>query len=273
MIAFHMKVRLFDRGYRAISVVSMLVAMILAHPPSAAAQIRPPRGYHEVFVSPDVNCHQGYATDGTNHYTFDTQAVYKWRNDEKWSLLASNTTVFAGITGLSHLGDGDYFEGKLYVVAETWAGCTNFSNQSIVVFDAATLARLEVHDVSPQHHEVSGLAIAPFGDQNCLIYVTSYCDGSKIFMYDLQTFHYLGFVPLSRTLSDLQGIAWHEGRFYVPEDGGAIYTFTRSGKVSWAYQDKHKGSHEGLKFAGDGLRWLIDEGTGNKRIHFIAVKP
>jgi len=249
----------------------MVLALIISPPPPARAQERPGASYHERFVSPDVKSHQGYATDGTDHYTFDNQAIYKWRDDSSWSLVASNKAPFAGVSGLDHFGDGDYFEGKLYIVAEAWASCANYTNQSILVFDAASLARLEVHNVSAQRHEVAGLAVAPPDGLNGVIYVASYCDGSKIFKYDLRTFEYLGPLPLSQTLSSLQGVAWHNGRFFVPEDGGSIYTFTGDGHVSLAYVDAHNGSHEGLKYAADGLRWLIDEGPGKQRIHYIST--
>jgi len=154
-----------------------------------------------------------------------------------------------------------------------WGNCTNFSNQSILVFDAVSLTRLEVHNVSAQHHEVSGLAIAPGDGAGGVIYVTSYCDGSRLFKYDLLTFEYLGPLALRRTLANLQGVAWHDGRFYVPEDGGSLYTFTGNGQVSLAYADSRSGSYEGIKYAGGGLRWLIDEGPAKQRIHYLANMP
>jgi len=229
--------------------------------------------YHETFVSPDIKSHQGYAWDGTNHYTFDNQTIYKWRDDQNWTLIDSNSTALAGLTGINHLGDGDYFEGKIYIVAEAWASCTNFAFQSILIFDAGTLRRLEAHDVSAWRHEVSGLAVSPNEGLDGIIYVTSYCDGSKIFKYDLRTFDYLGTVPLMQSLSFLQGVAWHNGRFYVPEDGGSLYSFGIDGRVSLLYQDSHSGSHEGLKYVGTGFRWLIDEGRGKQCIHYVSPLP
>jgi len=253
----------------------ILLALIIGQLAPGCAQSGPPASLCEVYVSPNVQCHQGYAFDGANHYTFGNHDVFKWQiaPDGNWLLIASNTTPFAGVSGLNHLGDGDYFDGKLYVVAETWVSCGDYANQSLLVFDAASLARLEVHNVSAQHNEVSGLAVAPRDGRHGIIYVTSYCDGSQIFEYDLRTFEYLGSFPLSQTLSSLQGVAWHDGRFYVPEDGGAIYTFTRDGRVALAYRDLRSGSHEGLKFVGNGIRWLIDEGPGCQRIHYIAPAP
>ncbi|MGD0411970.1 MAG: hypothetical protein ABSC18_09715 [Verrucomicrobiota bacterium] len=268
-----MKCSSFAPGVHAVLLFPLFLAWIIGRPTPARAQDRPGASYHEIYVSPDIKCHQGYATDGTNHYTFDNQAIYKWRDDLNWSLVASNKTPFAGVSGLNHFGDGDYFQGKLYIVAEIWQSCANFTNQSILVFDAATLARLEVHSVSAQHHEVSGLAVAPRDGAGGVIYVSSYCDGSKLFKYDLRTFEFLGPLPLDQTLSCLQGVAWHDGRFYAPEDGGAIYTFGGDGHVSRVYVDSHSGSHEGLKFVGNGLRWLIDEGPGKQRIHYISMTP
>ena len=267
-----MKFSPFPPGVDAVLSFVVFLALTLSQPP-ARAQDRPGASYQEIFVSPDIKCHQGYATDGSNHYTFDNQTIYKWHNDLNWSFVAINTTPFAGVSGLNHFGDGDYFQGKLYIVAEFWAGCANFTNQSILVFDAASLARLEAHNLSAQRHEVSGLAIAPSDGAGGVIYVSSYCDGSKLFKYDLRTFDDLGPFPLSQTLSSLQGVACHDGRFYVPEDGGAIYTFSGDGHVSRLYVDLHNGSHEGLKFVQDGLRWLIDEGPGKQRIHFFSIRP
>jgi hypothetical protein len=268
-----MKIGLSAAKNEVIPLFFVFLALMTGEPRPLQAQNRRLADYREVYVSPDVKCHQGYATDGTNHYTFDNQVIYKWRGDQKWSLMMSNNAPFAGVSGLNHFGDGDYFEGKLYLVAEFWMSCTNYASQSILIFDATSLGRLEVHNISAQHHEVAGLAIAPSEGAGGVIYVASYCDGSKIFKYDLRTFEYLGPLPLSRPLSNLQGVAWHGGRFYAPEDGGDIYTFMADGRVSLLYHDTHNGSHEGLKYAGVGLRWLIDEGPGKQRIHYISAMP
>ena len=258
------------RGFRV--VMACTASMTVLALPLAAQTLRR-ADYREIYVSPDVKSHQGYATDGTNHYTFDNTTIYKWAADQKWSLMLSNNAPFAGLDGLNHFGDGDYFEGKLYIVAEFWGGCEHYTNQSITVFDAATLRRLEVHSVSAQGHEVAGLAVAPSDGPGGMIYVASYCDGGKLFKYDLRTFEFAGVLPLSRPLANLQGVAWHAGQFYAPVDGGDIYTFDSDGRVRLLYHDTHIGSHEGLKYAGLGLRWLIDEGPGKQRVHYISAMP
>ncbi|HWD17961.1 MAG TPA: hypothetical protein VHB20_01675 [Verrucomicrobiae bacterium] len=239
-------------------------------PAQTGIHIDPQPRFREDFVSPEVGSHQGYATDGNYHYIFDTMGIYKRLDDKSWTLEASNAVPFRDYPIVSHFGDGDYYQGKLYLVAEVWAGCTNVRNQSILVYDAGSLELLGVTNISAQSHEVSGLVIVPEDGKNGVIYVTSYCDGSQIFKYDLATFAYLGSLKLSGSIPLAQGIAYGRGVFYVPSDIGHIYSFTRSGKVSRVYTDHRHGSHEGLAWVKGSLRWLIDEGPGKRFIHYLT---
>jgi hypothetical protein len=223
------------------------------------------------FISPNTFSHQGYAFDGTNHYTFDNHTIYVWSNDLSWTSIASNTSVFTGTSGINHLGDGDYYNGQLYVVGEYWNGCGSYTNQSLLTFDAGTLQRLSVHNVSADAHEVSGLAVAPADGANGIIYVTSYCDGSKIWEYDLSSFALLGTLPLSQNLPAIQGITWAGQLFYIALDSGNIYSMDYSGHVSLVYSTSLPGSHEGLKYVQGQIRWLIDGGAGHKFIYYINV--
>jgi hypothetical protein len=224
----------------------------------------------ETFTSPNVSCHQGYTTDGTNHYTIDTQSICKRADDPQWSIIVSNTAPFDGLPNLQHLGDGDYHNGKLYIVGEWWSWYCNFSNQSILVFDADTLTRLEVHDISAQQHEVSGCCVVPEEGSNGVIYVTSYCDGSRLFKYDLATFAFVGTLPLSRSINSIQGVTTHNGTFYISSDAGAIFTADANGNVNLFYTTTLPGSHEGLDFSQNELRWLIDNGGTNRCVHYIS---
>ncbi len=241
-------------------------------PPTIMPALQMKRLHNEItFVSPNTFCHQGYATDGTNHFTFDNQAIYLWSNDVSWTSLASNTSVFSGFHGLQHLGDGDYYNGMLYVVAEWWSGCGAYTNQSIVTFDATTLQRLHVYNVARDAHEMSGLAVVPGDGTNGIIYVTSYCDGSQIWEYDLSTFTLIGTLPLSQTIPYLQGIAAGNGKFYLSQDSGNIYSVDYNGNVTPAFSTRIPGSHEGLKFVQGQIRWLIDGGLGHKFIYYVNL--
>jgi hypothetical protein len=224
--------------------------------------------YQETFVSPNINCHQGYAWDGTNHYGITTGQLYKF--DTNWNQIASNLNVFANWPLLAHLGDGDYYNGLLYIVAEDWTSCTDYTNQSIVTFDSTTLQPLNLYDVSADAHECSGLCVVPQDGANGIVYVTSYCDGSQIWEYDLATMTLVGRLPLSQYILSLQGICSHNGMFYLSEDGGNIYSMDARGNVAVVYTSTLAGSHEGLKYVDGAIRILIDHGTGYKCIHYIS---
>ena len=222
------------------------------------------------FVSPTTHSHQGYATDGTHHFTFDNMSIYEWNLD--WTLMASNTAVFAGTTGMNHLGDGDFFNNTLYLVSETWVGCGNFTGQSLLTFDSTSLLLTSIHNVSADNHECSGLAVVPTDGANGVIYVTSYCDGSKIWEYDLSTFALIGTIPLSQNITYIQGIAWHNGTFYISQNSGIIYSMDYNGNVALVFSTPIPGSHEGLKYTQGQIRWLIDGGLGtNQFIYYVSL--
>lgn len=226
--------------------------------------------FEETFISPTVACHQGYTTDGTNHFTIDTQCIYKRADDAQWSVILSNSAPLAGLPNVQHLGDGDYYNGKLYIVGENWAGNCVFSYQNLLVFDATTLARLEVHDVSAQGHEVSGCCVVPEQGSNGVIYVTSYCDGSRLFKYDLATFQFLGTLPLSQSIPYIQGVTSHNGMLYISSDNGYLCSCDPNGNVAVIYATAVPGNHEGLDFSQNEIRWLIDAGGTNRCVHYIS---
>ncbi|HWD17930.1 MAG TPA: hypothetical protein VHB20_01515 [Verrucomicrobiae bacterium] len=225
----------------------------------------------ETFISPNVNCHQGYAWDGTNHYTFDTQGIYKRQDDLYWTVTASNTATLKGLAGLNHMGDGDYYNGQLYVACEKWGGCGNYTNQCILTFDANTLLCTGRYDVSAEGHEMSGLVVVPDDGPNGAIYVTSYCDGSQLWKYDLASMTFLGTLPLQTNLPNLQGVAYNAGTFYAAGDLGSIWSFDTNGAPKLVYVSSQTGSHEGLAFVNGGLRQLIDRGGTDRCVHYISL--
>ena len=252
--------------------LSLICVTGLAQDTNTPPVIQMKRLHNQItFVSPNTFCHQGYATDGTNHYTFDNQSIYEWSDDASWTSISSNTAVFQGVSGLNHLGDGDYYNGLLYLVAEAWGSCGNYTNQSLLTFDATTLQRLSVHNIASDAHEVSGLAVVPTDGPNGTIYVTSYCDGTQIWKYDLSTFALIGTLPLSQTIPVIQGVAAGNGKLYLSQDSGNIYSVDNNCNVSPVFYTPIPGSHEGLKFVQGQIRWLIDGGAGHKFIYYITL--
>jgi hypothetical protein len=224
------------------------------------------------FVSKDINSHQGYATDGRFHYTIDTARIDKRLDNAEWSIVAANSSPFAGLPdSYNHLGDGDVYQGRLYVPAERWVSCASFGTQSILVFDAESLTRVGQFDISGEGHEVSAAAVDPFARN---LYVASYCDPRRVFRYSLDTLSFREPIPLSVPISLIQGIAYRDGYLYVSSDATkTIYAIEpKSGRVEPALTiDLGTGNYEGLDVRGAELRWLIDLSGVNRRVYSFGI--
>ena len=125
---------------------------------SIAAQPNVPVGFVSTpaFISRNTGMAQGYTTDGTYHYVISTTSLIKCLDNAGWTVIATNSTPFAGLTGYSHLGDGCYYNGKLYVAGEYYNSCADFSSQSIFVFNASDLSRDSVHNNTQRELSTGG---------------------------------------------------------------------------------------------------------------------
>jgi hypothetical protein len=231
------------------------------------AAVSTPNLFIDSALSPDTGCHQGYATDGTAHFLFDTHRILKRANDSTWHIIGVNDSPFEGLTGFDHIGDGDYFEHTLYVPVERYSSCTNDSNPAIFLFDATTLVRTRVVDLSVTQ-EVSGVAVRPDARE---LWVSSYCDGSQLWVYDIDTFELKRTVPLSPKLPVIQGLAYRDASFYIAQNSGVLQLVTLEGHTRQVFKTNSPGAHEGLDYSQHELRWLIDEGLGEQKIHFLVA--
>ncbi len=226
--------------------------------------------------SPEVSFEQGIATDGTNNYLFSTGFLRKM--DAKWNtILAVNNLPFAGLTGYNHLGAGTYYRGKLYVSAETYNGCGQVTNQSIFVFNPADLSRISVTVVTNYTSEISAVTVAPDLGTNGIVFISNFCDGSKLYEFDPATLVYLGSLTLDSTVPFIQGLAYH---------GGLIYAVTDSGPNGVVYTIDPNTGHvqqlaliifpycrevEGCDYS-TGNFWIMATGTSNY-VYYFAPLP
>ncbi|MGE5111652.1 MAG: hypothetical protein ACM3JB_12385 [Acidobacteriaceae bacterium] len=225
--------------------------------------------FYEVSQSPDTGCHQGYATDGISHFLFDTHRILRRADDATWHITGVNDSPFEGLSGYDHIGDGDYFEGKLYAPAERYINCgTDHANPAIFIFDAETLVRRQVVPLQGTE-EVSGIAVLQEARE---LWVSSYCDGSRIWVYDVDTFAFKRYVGLHPLLSAVQGLAYRAPYFYVAQNEGSLFRVTQEGETVRVFKTDSPGAHEGLDYSQKELRWLIDEGFGEQRVHYLFAK-
>ncbi|MGZ5530197.1 MAG: hypothetical protein ACXWJB_16085, partial [Limisphaerales bacterium] len=162
---------------------------------------------------------EGIAWDGTNHYLIFRGSIVKV--DKSWTnVITSNETPFRGLTGFDHLGAGEICGGKLYVAAESYHGCAHVTNQSIFIFDANTLDRQSVTCVSNSTSEVSALTVVTNMGPHGVVFVSNFCDESKLYKFDLSELSFLGTLSLDQPIAKLQGVAYHDGLIYAANDVG-----------------------------------------------------
>lgn len=223
-------------------------------------------------VSPVVHAHQGVATDDDNFYLFHTTWIARY--DRSWRLTGLTTTATADLPSLvrPHLGDGCYYNGKLYVPAENWPYP---SSPYILVFDAKTLERLDAISIDTTE-EVACVTIVPTEGSNGVLYVGSYYDGDHLSRYDLADFSRLEDLRLSPALpAGVQGLAFHDDAFYYAvghrDEVGYLYTVARDGTARLRFIDRAGGTHEGVDFLNDDMLWLVDNGPPDRRVRFLRI--
>jgi hypothetical protein len=213
--------------------------------------------------SPNINCHQGIATDGTYFYGIDTNIIYKF--DSSWNIVDSLPAAGTA-AGINHLGGGQCLNGFLYVAAQNYTSEVNFDSMRIAVYDTSDMSFVATHDISAQPNEVSGLCI----DESArIIYVCNYVTGDKLYKYDLDTFTYLGSLTLSRPLDQTQDLTMKDGYFYIGENiSNRIYRVNMSGTVIGHISFKVPSLQEGLDFTTDKL-YALD---GNNEVVWTLEK-
>jgi hypothetical protein len=223
----------------------------------------------EIGVSPNVSAHQGVAVSDENNFVFHTTWISRYT--KSWVATGTNLHPFEGLNGFTrpHLGDGCYYDGKLYVVAENWPAVTN---QHILVFDAATLERLDAIPTG-RTHETAGVCVAPGSDGTVSLWIASYLDSRYLFEYKLDG-SYVGALPMSPVpRRGIQGIGYGNDRFYLsvgPYKGiGSLYSVSAEGSSTLLYTRRYAGHHEGIDLSGDRLLWLIDGGGTDSRVRYL----
>ncbi|MGA7258864.1 MAG: Ig-like domain repeat protein [Terracidiphilus sp.] len=233
--------------------------------------------YTQTFQTADLYINQGYATDGTNNYIFFDSAPGSGEITEynsTWStVLNSNPDTLTGISGVDHEGDGAYYNGNLYLSLQAYGGCIANQASYLAIFSATatglplvTSANITAYDTGGALG--SGVAVVP--SQNAL-YLVDYCDGSKMWVFNLTTLAFEETIPLAYTIDYLQGISYNAATnsFFVTADvlypgtnlptggGGTIFQVSLDGTtVTPVYQTSAQGELEGLDYTTSTLRYV-----------------
>lgn len=176
---------------------------------------------------------QGIASGGTNTYGFGTQVVY--RSDLNYENTINNygrvTNGLDGFGSLYHFGDGDYYQGYLYVPMEAaviGGGPLGQTNVDIAVFNAISLSRYTTFSVSNQMLEASAICIDPQLSNSAALFASSFYPipssaTNEIFEYSvtsLTNFTFVKALQLNKTINKIQGMVCVNGMIYVLCDNG-----------------------------------------------------
>ena len=220
---------------------------------------------------------QGIANDGTYNYGISNGALYKY--DKNWNLIAQNLNS-AAQTGSTHQGDGEYYNGKLYIF--TCADTTIQTKQLVGVFNASDLSYIETFNlVDPARgnpYSVTQMNIGGCGvdaENGYLLGVQFGVSGVvdptyvRVFRFDINTFDYVDYIDgknLAYTIYN-QGISSYGGHYYfttssttAPGVGGGVVEMNPDGSddhlIIPGSLFTHGGEMEGLDAKADAIRVL-----------------
>lgn len=174
---------------------------------------------YELTGSAEVDGRQGVAAEGKLRWVSGSTTLSRY--DAEWNLLATNTDPFSKGYELevNHIGDIDVYNGEIYCGVELFLDGVA-SNIQIAVYDGQTLELSRSFNFEPAsgQDECSGIAVNP--DEGTVVMCSWTSTGSHLYRYDLKTGAYLGKVELVPKPTWQQGVAYHQGSYYLTADDG-----------------------------------------------------
>ena len=176
---------------------------------------------YRLLASHEVNGRQGIAYENGCYFVSGSTTLTKY--DKDWNVLAETTDPFS--TGfekqVNHIGDIDVYQNEIYCGVELFLDGEAKSIQ-IAIYDAETLTLKRTFPFEPDsgQTECSGIAVNP---DNGTVWMCSWADGASgryLYKYDLATGAYLGKVHLHAVPQWIQGVAYHDGAYYITADDG-----------------------------------------------------
>lgn len=179
-----------------------------------------PESKYTLAESHEVDGRQGIACGDECYYVSGSTTLSKY--DSEWNKVSEAEDPFKGFENeVNHIGDIDYYDGKIYAGVEYFMDGES-ENIQIAVYNAETFELEEsiAFDETSGQTECSGIAVDP--DSNS-IWLTSWAgdeSGRYLYRYDLENGSYKGKVHLQCPPQWLQGIAYYNGCLYMTADDG-----------------------------------------------------
>ena len=179
-----------------------------------------PANRYTLTDSVEVKGRQGVCCEGDYYWVSGSASLVKY--DRDWTPVAENDDPFRGYEiRVNHIADIDVFENELYIGAEYFMDGVG-ENIQIAIYDGDTLELKRTFPFEPESGqlECSGIAVDP---DTRTVWMCSWVgeeSGRYLYKYNLDSGEYLGKVHMQAPPQWLQGIAYHDGCFYMTADDG-----------------------------------------------------
>ena len=219
---------------KKICCLTLLLAMLLAvsgcsykeaknsisNRPEEDAALMLPANRYTLKNTVEVEGRQGVCWEGDCYWVSGSATLAKY--DKDWHLIAINEEPFKGYEiEVNHIADIDVYQNELYIGAEYFMDGVG-KNIQIAIYDGDTLElkRTFSFEAGSGQLECSGIAVDP---DTKTVWMCSWVgeeSGRYLYQYDLTTGSYLRKVHMQMPPQWIQGIAYHDGCFYLTADDG-----------------------------------------------------
>lgn len=157
---------------------------------------------------------QGVTTDGTYWYFSWTLGLDK-ADQQLHDVMKNNLAIppVLALQGSNHIGDIDYWNGKLYAPIEDGSA---YKNPNLVLFDD----ELNAGQVFPLPNNLltKGVPWVAVDGARSRVYVAEWDPTPGIYVFSMPAIAYQSTIPLSTTLGRIQGAKVFEGALYANAD-------------------------------------------------------
>lgn len=176
---------------------------------------------YSLFKVVDVNARQGICASSDYYYVSSSKSLAKY--DKNWNLIAENTDPFSYGYDLpvNHIGDLDVSGSYLYCVVEKFSH-GKAENKQIALYDANTLQLVSLFPINAESGQAECAGICVNEEENLLLSCEWGNEESAkyLYEYDLSTGSFLGRIYMENAPSQIQGIAYYNGSYYISADDG-----------------------------------------------------
>lgn len=175
------------------------------------------------LVFEDAMCAgQGLTTDGTYWYTSGTMVAVNYAVLAKWDAATMERVAYNADAiphdlrdkyESNHIGGISYYNGKLYAAVEN----ERDDHPCIVTYDSDKLTVIDVYHLSNEFLP-DGVPWCAVDGERGYLYASPFRDVDAILAFDLQTMEFDHFLPLSETITRIQGGEVYGDKLYLSYD-------------------------------------------------------